>query len=308
MEYIINKFEEFTIGEINERYERCVFNSRNQSLKESIDSYIATLRTLAQKCNFCECLRDTLIRDRILLGVCNPQKRKRLLQERKLTLSKCIDICRSNEPTVSQLKAVAGAKTPEDVHQIKGKQENYRHRNYNNRNGKNGKSRKSCNFCGGKSPRSRSMSSLGQNCNKCGGRNHFAHKCKKSGKNMHNIEPTDSPAEGDEEVDYITSIAENVCSVGPSDKRHFAKEIYCEMLIDDKSVIFQVDCGSCSSINIISKSIVDKHNYKLTPTSQTLIMWNKSEVTPLGTARIIVTNPANRNKYLVEFVVVNCFP
>ena len=53
----------------------------------------------------------------------------------------------------------------------------------------------------------------------------------------------------------------------------------------------------------ILKSIVDKH--KLTPTSKTLIMWNKTEVTPLGTARIIVTNPANRNKYSVEFVVVN---
>ena len=74
---------------------------------------------------------------------------------------------------------------------------------------------------------------------------------------MHNIEPTDSPAEDGEEFDYITSIAENVCSVRPSDKRDFAKEIYSEMLIDDKSVIFQVDCGS--SINIIPKSIVDKH-------------------------------------------------
>lgn len=67
---------------------------------------------------------------------------------------------------------------------------------------------------------------------------------------MHNIEPTDSPAEDDEEVDHIPSIAENVCSVGPSDKRHFAKEISSEMVIDDKSVIFQMDCGSF--INIIS--------------------------------------------------------
>lgn len=72
LECIINKFEEFTIGEINKTYERYVFNRRNRSPEESIDSCIATLRTLAQTCNFCECLRDTLIRDRILLGVCNP--------------------------------------------------------------------------------------------------------------------------------------------------------------------------------------------------------------------------------------------
>lgn len=62
-----------------------------------------------------------------------------------------------------------------------------------------------------------------------------------------------------------------------------------------------MDCSS--SINILPKSIVDKH--KLTLTSKTLIMWNKTEVTPLATARIIVTNPASRNKYSVEFVVVN---
>lgn len=72
LECIINKFEEFTIGEINKTYERYVFNRRNRSPEESIDSCIATLRTLTQTCNFCECLRDTLIRDRILLGVCNP--------------------------------------------------------------------------------------------------------------------------------------------------------------------------------------------------------------------------------------------
>ena len=47
LECIINKFEEFTIGEINETYESYVFNSRNQSPEETIDSYIATLRTLA---------------------------------------------------------------------------------------------------------------------------------------------------------------------------------------------------------------------------------------------------------------------
>ena len=68
----------------------------------------------------------------------------------------------------------------------------------------------------------------------------------------------------------------------------------------EKPVKFQVDSGF--SINILPKSIVDKH--ELIPTSKTLIMWNKTEVTPLGTARIIVTNPVNQKKYSVEFVIV----
>ena len=81
VECIIATFDEFTIGEVNETYKRYVFNSRNQSPEESIDAYIAIIRTLAQMCNFCDCLRDSLIRDRIMLGVCNPQTRKCLLQE-----------------------------------------------------------------------------------------------------------------------------------------------------------------------------------------------------------------------------------
>ena len=123
---IIKKFDEFTIGETNETYERYVFNSRNQSPEETIDAHVATLRTLAQTCNFCECLRDSLIRDRIVLGIFNPQTRKRLLQERKLTLNKCIDICRSTETTASQMKAISGDKAPEDVNRIDEKQEKTR--------------------------------------------------------------------------------------------------------------------------------------------------------------------------------------
>lgn len=106
-----------------------------------------------------------------------------------------------------------------------------------------------------------------------------------------------------EDMDYITSIAvesANICSIKPSDNSHFPKEIYTEMLIDDRPIKFQIDCGSL--INILPKDVVD--NYDLTPTTKTPIMWNKTEVTPLGTARIIVTNPQNHKKYSVEFVVV----
>ena len=59
---IIEKFDEFAIGEVNETYERYVFNGRNQGQDESIDAYIAALRSLAKTCGFCACLADSLIR------------------------------------------------------------------------------------------------------------------------------------------------------------------------------------------------------------------------------------------------------
>ena len=37
---VMEKLDEFAIAEVNETYERYVFNSRNQEADESIDAYV----------------------------------------------------------------------------------------------------------------------------------------------------------------------------------------------------------------------------------------------------------------------------
>lgn len=49
---ILEKFDDYTIGEVNETYERYVFNSRYQDAAESTDAYISELRNLMKTCNF----------------------------------------------------------------------------------------------------------------------------------------------------------------------------------------------------------------------------------------------------------------
>ena len=61
LEVVITKFQEFCLGETNETYERFVFNSRQKKENETVDQYITALRRLAKTCNFCACLRDSLI-------------------------------------------------------------------------------------------------------------------------------------------------------------------------------------------------------------------------------------------------------
>lgn len=53
-------------------------------------------------------MRDSLIRDRIVLGVNNNAIRKKLLQVRGLMINQCIDTCGSNEATTSKIKAISG--------------------------------------------------------------------------------------------------------------------------------------------------------------------------------------------------------
>lgn len=65
---IIEKLDEFAIGEVNETHKRYVFNSSEQETDESINAYVAALHKLVQTCNLCLCLHDSVIRDRITLG------------------------------------------------------------------------------------------------------------------------------------------------------------------------------------------------------------------------------------------------
>lgn len=57
-----------------------------------------------------------MIRDCIVLGVKDNHTCKKLLKEKKLDLQRCIDVCRSNTKSESQLKSIA------DVHHVNIKQ------------------------------------------------------------------------------------------------------------------------------------------------------------------------------------------
>ena len=48
---ILDKLETFFIGEVNETYERYLFNQRNQQEGETVDTYITALKTLSRTCN-----------------------------------------------------------------------------------------------------------------------------------------------------------------------------------------------------------------------------------------------------------------
>ena len=64
---VMAKMEKHCIGEVNEIYERYCFNKRDKLPTKLADCFVAELKTLAKTCNFCDCLRDSLIRDRIVL-------------------------------------------------------------------------------------------------------------------------------------------------------------------------------------------------------------------------------------------------
>lgn len=118
IDVVLQKLEAFCVGTTSEIYERYLFNKRDQAkLGESIDTYVAALRSLSKTCNY-GMLTDNLIRDRVVMGILDKGIWKKLLQESKLTLQSCIDICQANETTQEQLQKM---KYPADVAHIRDK-------------------------------------------------------------------------------------------------------------------------------------------------------------------------------------------
>ena len=115
--------QNYCIGKTNVIYERYRFNNRLQESDESIDAYTTALRTLAETCEFGS-LKEDLIRDRLVCGIRDNSLRKKLLQEPKLTLGKCLDSCRAAEATKLQMQAMTSQNNESsDVNALKSSSE-----------------------------------------------------------------------------------------------------------------------------------------------------------------------------------------
>ncbi|XP_048745965.2 uncharacterized protein K02A2.6-like [Ostrea edulis] len=295
---VLEKFESFCIGQTNETYERYTFYKRDQEINENIDTYVAILRSLAKTCKF-DALENDIIRDRIVLGIRDNGTRKKLLQEAKLDLRKCVDICRANEKSTSQLK------TMEEVHAVKFKtmrktkplRTTQAHRK-DFKQVPETKVQKECLYCGKEHLfRKELCPAWGKTCRKCNKMNHFSSKClqtKPKSKREH-VKQVNQESSDEE---FILMI-ENVNAI--------EKKIFAEIEIGNDTVKFQLDCGS--TVNVLPEKIYkevcnDPYLRMLQKADMTLVMFNKSECQPLGKRRISVRNPKNNKKYNIEIVVV----
>ena len=299
---IIGKMDGHILGHTNETFERYKFNTRAQHLDETTDTYVAALKNLWKTCNFCDCLQDSLLRDRIVFGVKDGNTRKRLLQERNLDLRKCIDICRTYENTASQLKVISG--NAEDVHRVERTPVRPMRHGAAPRNArKTFRPRIDCKFCGRNHERKKeSCPAWWQVYKKCRGKNHFATCCPPDvRRKTHGVTgeyPQSSHADGYED-DCILSVETDAMH---SVSTHPTGPLYPEMrLPGGKPLRMQIDSGA--TVNVMPAKHVG--SAKLMHSDVQLRMYNnKATVKPLGKCRLYLVNPVNNHRYQVEFQVI----
>ena len=76
---ILVKYDQHFLGQKQEFFERFQFNRRTQGSGESIVGYVSVLRNMAKTCGFCDCMRELLLMDRLLLGILDDKTREELL-------------------------------------------------------------------------------------------------------------------------------------------------------------------------------------------------------------------------------------
>ncbi len=86
---IIKKFDDYLEPQKNVTFERHIFISRVQAPGESIDQLVTDLKTKAKSCEYGQ-LCDSLIKDRIVVGIHDDALRTRLLRETDLDSNEAI--------------------------------------------------------------------------------------------------------------------------------------------------------------------------------------------------------------------------
>ena len=287
---VLERLDRHFVGEINETFERFKFNQRSQEPNESIEAYVSALRALVKPCNFAT-LEESLLRDRIVIGIRDDGARRKLLQTRNLDLKTALDICRASEASSKQVKEM---KPTEDVHKMQHASRKQQFKSDQGttkpfRSKSKSKVRSGiCKFCGSEHEFKKELCrAFGKTCNVCSGKNHIAKVCKKS--------RTDRVQCAEEEVLVLRSERES----------DFPKRLYAKLRLANATVQFQLDSGS--SVNILPKSLFEAtigKESQLKPPPKMLLMYDSTELKTSGLVTSEVTNPVNNKTVTLDFYVV----
>ena len=304
---ITKKFDDYCTPTANVTFERYKFNSICQKEGQTFDSFLTELRKAVKTTNYKD--PDDMIRDRIVMGVCEKSTQERLLRESKLTLTKAIDFCRATEVSKSQAKVLQSEVLVNAVGRssfLKREEQG-----------------KKCKFCGYIHSRNK-CPAFNKTCAKCQGRNHFAAMCpngvkedrqrnngskdfgRKQYRKVHEVERNEEVVESDSDSDsefYVNSV--NLIGYVNSTDQKATVWSQKVNIADSELVNFKLDTGA--EVSVLPLTTLRKCNLEnqLKPTKVCLVSYGSSDFKIKPEGKVSFLCKANGNEAWVDFVVVN---
>ena len=253
---IIEELRKYFVPQRNVLYERFVFNSATQKPSETVDEYVVRLRQLANSCEFGD-LKDSLIRDRIVIGTSDENGRERLLRERPVpNLDKVVESLRAAEISRTHKQVINGKQDAGQVETIHYTDK--RNKRTNQKKGKGSQSSgqpkpqkqtqdrrpahksqnpsQSCHWCGKKADHNKKgCPAKDVQCHNCGKTGHFAVVCR-SNKQVHEVNEEDVSYPEDYYLDDCYFMGE----LNDTNDDFWSAEV----LIDNRPCTLKLDSGS----------------------------------------------------------------
>ena len=152
------------------------------------------------------------------------------------------------------------------------------------------KETKTCKYCGGKHRiGKRNCPAFGTRCSACGIINHFASRCMSKA----NVNVVERESGSDDEYCLtLESLAESeILRVHSASGHEYARKLFATIGLGNLMVKFQLDSGA--TCNLLPAKYLEDRN-ELTPTRKRLTMYNDTMIKPLGTCKIVGTQPEKR--------------
>ncbi|UYV81977.1 K02A2.6-like [Cordylochernes scorpioides] len=102
---VLDKYDQYFRPFKNTIYKRYIFFTCEQKLNQTFDDFVTEIKSKAEDCEF-ENIKDSLIRDRIVLGCRDTTLREKYLQNPDLTLSLAINQGQAAEASQKQLRNI----------------------------------------------------------------------------------------------------------------------------------------------------------------------------------------------------------
>ncbi|GBM50140.1 hypothetical protein AVEN_63900-1 [Araneus ventricosus] len=181
-----NHFEKFTTPKRNVVVERFIFNQHCQEEGETFDVFVMDLKKLVKSCEFGD-QSDSVVHDRIVLGVGDASLQERMLRESDLSLERAIDLGKTAELSKIRAQTVQGQNVDfvgrRSVPQkpVSSCEANWSNKdetvNKSFQNGEKARMFSSCWKCNRKHVKGK-CPAYGKRCHSCNNLNHFSVVCR----------------------------------------------------------------------------------------------------------------------------------